>query len=99
MRGRQHSAGRLLGAMYRSHARVEALALWRLLRATAGDSKRAPPPHVYDVLKPVLLEKEKAEARLKVRPCHLWWCSLQGLGSWAQERAALSANGKRTLMV
>lgn len=34
----------------------------------AGDSKGAPPPHVYDVLKPVLLEKEKAEARLKVQP-------------------------------
>ena len=31
-----------------------------------GDSKGATPPHVYDVLKPVLLEKEKAENRLKV---------------------------------
>ncbi|KAI7838153.1 hypothetical protein COHA_008084 [Chlorella ohadii] len=30
-----------------------------------GNSKDAPPPHVYDVLKPVLLEKEKAEERLK----------------------------------
>jgi nucleoside-diphosphate-sugar epimerase len=33
----------------------------------AGDSKGATPPNVYDVLKPVLLEKEKAEARLRVR--------------------------------
>lgn len=33
-----------------------------------GDSKDAPPSQVYDVLKPVLLEKEKAEARLKVWP-------------------------------
>ena len=32
----------------------------------AGDSKDAPPPHVYEVLKPVLVEKEKAEGRLKV---------------------------------
>lgn len=40
----------------------------RLPRASprAGDSKGAPPPHVYDVLKPVLVEKEKAENRLKV---------------------------------
>eukprot|EP00241_Pyramimonas_parkeae_P004781 CAMPEP_0114257418 /NCGR_PEP_ID=MMETSP0058-20121206/18721_1 /TAXON_ID=36894 /ORGANISM="Pyramimonas parkeae, CCMP726" /LENGTH=354 /DNA_ID=CAMNT_0001372141 /DNA_START=83 /DNA_END=1148 /DNA_ORIENTATION=- len=30
-----------------------------------GDSKDAPPPQVYDVLKPVLVEKEKAEAHLK----------------------------------
>mmetsp|Transcript_8323 Transcript_8323/g.20579 ORF Transcript_8323/g.20579 Transcript_8323/m.20579 type:complete len:299 (-) Transcript_8323:101-997(-) len=30
-----------------------------------GDSKDAPPAQVYDVLKPVLLEKEKAEERLK----------------------------------
>lgn len=30
-----------------------------------GDSKAATPPNVYDVLKPVLLEKEKAEAALK----------------------------------
>lgn len=30
-----------------------------------GDSKGATPPHVYEVLKPVLLEKEKAENRLK----------------------------------
>ena len=29
-----------------------------------GSSSGAPPPHVYDALKPVLLEKEKAEARL-----------------------------------
>ncbi len=33
-----------------------------------GDSKDAPPTQVYDVLKPVLLEKEKAEEALKVRP-------------------------------
>ena len=33
-----------------------------------GDSKDAPPSQVYDVLKPVLLEKEKAEERLKVCP-------------------------------
>jgi nucleoside-diphosphate-sugar epimerase len=32
-----------------------------------GDSKDAPPTQVYDVLKPVLLEKEKAEEALKVR--------------------------------
>ena len=31
-----------------------------------GDSKDAPPTQVYDVLKPVLLEKEKAEEALKV---------------------------------
>ncbi|PSC74444.1 oxidoreductase [Micractinium conductrix] len=30
-----------------------------------GDSKSAPPPHVYEVLRPVLVEKEKAENRLK----------------------------------
>lgn len=30
-----------------------------------GDSKEAPPKQVYDVLKPVLLQKEKAEQRLK----------------------------------
>ena len=29
-----------------------------------GSSSGAPPPQVYDVLKPVLLEKDKAEARL-----------------------------------
>lgn len=34
----------------------------------AGDSKDATPPNVYEVLKPVLVEKEKAEQRLKVRP-------------------------------
>lgn len=33
-----------------------------------GDSKDAPPAQVYDVLKPVLLEKEKAEEHLKVTP-------------------------------
>ena len=31
-----------------------------------GDSKDAPPQQVYDVLKPVLIEKGKAEDRLKV---------------------------------
>lgn len=31
-----------------------------------GDSKDAPPEQVYDVLKPVLIEKGKAEERLKV---------------------------------
>lgn len=36
-----------------------------------GDSKDAPPGQVYDVLKPVLLEKEKAEEALKVRSCRL----------------------------
>ena len=30
-----------------------------------GDSRDAPPSQVYDVLKPVLLEKEKAEEHLK----------------------------------
>ena len=33
-----------------------------------GDSKDAPPQQVYDVLKPVLIEKGKAEEKLKVRP-------------------------------
>ncbi|CAK0784813.1 hypothetical protein CVIRNUC_008017 [Coccomyxa viridis] len=33
-----------------------------------GDSKDAPPTQVYDVLKPVLLEKEKAEEALKGSP-------------------------------
>ncbi len=31
-----------------------------------GDSKQATPPNVYEVLKPVLVEKEKAEQRLRV---------------------------------
>ena len=31
-----------------------------------GDSKAAPPRQVYDVLEPILVEKEKAEERLKV---------------------------------
>lgn len=31
-----------------------------------GDSKAAPPRQVYDVLEPILLEKEKAEERLKL---------------------------------
>jgi len=31
-----------------------------------GDSKDAPPEQVYDVLKPVLIEKGKAEEKLKV---------------------------------
>lgn len=35
-----------------------------------GDSRDAPPEKVYDVLAPVLLEKEKAEAYLKVRLCN-----------------------------
>ena len=35
-----------------------------------GDSKDAPPGQVYDVLKPVLLEKEKAEEALKVISCY-----------------------------
>lgn len=34
-----------------------------------GDSKDAPAQQVYDTLKPVLLEKEKAEEALKVRNC------------------------------
>ena len=34
-----------------------------------GNSKDAPPQQVYDVLKPVLIEKGKAEEKLKV--CHL----------------------------
>jgi len=33
----------------------------------AGDSKAATPPNVYETLKPVLVEKEKAEKRLQVR--------------------------------
>ena len=32
-----------------------------------GDSRDAPPSQVYEVLKPVLLEKERAEAHLKAR--------------------------------
>ena len=32
-----------------------------------GDSQEAPPEQVYDVLKPVLIEKGKAEDRLRVR--------------------------------
>eukprot|EP00887_Chlorella_sp_A99_P001674 scaffold8.g1674.t1 len=32
-----------------------------------GDSKDATPPNVYEVLRPLLLEKEKAEQRLKAR--------------------------------
>ncbi|KAK9907542.1 hypothetical protein WJX75_005616 [Coccomyxa subellipsoidea] len=38
-----------------------------------GDSKDAPPSQVYDVLKPVLLEKEKAEERLKSTGGKLEW--------------------------
>lgn len=34
-----------------------------------GDSKDAPAQQVYDTLKPVLVEKEKAEEALKVRLC------------------------------
>lgn len=33
-----------------------------------GDSQDAPPKQVYDVLKPVLIEKAKAEEHLKVHP-------------------------------
>lgn len=36
-----------------------------------GDSKDAPPRQVYDVLEPVLIEKEKAESALLV-----WFCSI-----------------------
>ncbi|BDA48088.1 Uncharacterized protein At2g34460, chloroplastic at C-terminar half [Coccomyxa sp. Obi] len=38
-----------------------------------GDSKDAPPSQVYDVLKPVLLEKEKAEERLKQAGGQVQW--------------------------
>ena len=34
-----------------------------------GDSKDAPPEQVYNVLKPVLVEKGKAEDKLKVSTC------------------------------
>lgn len=37
-----------------------------------GDSKDAPPQQVYDVLKPVLIEKGKAEEKLKVRLSHMY---------------------------
>ena len=39
-----------------------------------GDSKDAPPKQVYDVLKSVLVEKEKAENHLRVRMqlAHRW---------------------------
>ena len=40
-----------------------------------GDSKDAPPMQVYDVLKPVLLEKEKAEEALKVTTLHFIFSS------------------------
>jgi len=60
----------------------------------AGDSKGATPPHVYDVLKPVLLEKEKAEDRLKVcwalrhSPCRCSLpCSLPKAGCWVSNVA------------
>ncbi|KAK9820970.1 hypothetical protein WJX81_003448 [Elliptochloris bilobata] len=38
-----------------------------------GDSKDAPPAQVYDILKPVLLEKEKAEQRLKEIGSDMEW--------------------------
>lgn len=38
-----------------------------------GESKAATPPNVYEVLRPVLVEKEKAEKRLKVS-----WAALGG---------------------
>jgi nucleoside-diphosphate-sugar epimerase len=43
-----------------------------------GNSKLAPPSQVYDVLKPVLLEKEKAEEHLKVlqSAAHRFACTL-----------------------
>ena len=34
-----------------------------------GNSQEAPPAQVYDVLKPVLIEKGKAEDKLKVSCC------------------------------
>ena len=46
---------------------AEAAGVKRFILVTSigtGSSKDAPPPQVYDVLKPVLLEKEKAENRL-----------------------------------
>ena len=44
-----------------------------------GDSKNAPSEEVYNVLEPVLLEKEKAEAALMVRSRgrHLASCNVQ----------------------
>jgi hypothetical protein len=40
-----------------------------------GDSKDAPGPEVYKVLEPVLLEKNKAEEKLKVCVgCWLFGC-------------------------
>ena len=62
-----------------------------------GDSKDAPPSQVYDVLKPVLLEKEKAEERLKVgTKCPHSVCSMcssahladvAGMRLWARRHA------------
>mmetsp|Transcript_1194 Transcript_1194/g.4219 ORF Transcript_1194/g.4219 Transcript_1194/m.4219 type:complete len:267 (+) Transcript_1194:72-872(+) len=46
---------------------AEAAGVKRFILVTSigtGSSKDAPPPQVYDVLKPVLLEKQKAEDRL-----------------------------------
>lgn len=52
-----------------------------------GDSKDAPGEKVYKVLEPVLLEKNKAEERLKVRVCrhssHAAWPPQGGGGSYA----------------
>lgn len=44
-----------------------------------GDSKDAPPRQVYDVLKSVLVEKEKAEEKLKVYFNHksMKFCPIQ----------------------
>jgi hypothetical protein len=50
-------------------AHAPAFSLFALLQVTSigcGDSKDAPGEKVYEVLKPVLLEKDKAEEALKV---------------------------------
>ena len=56
-----------LVAMLQCRAQPVARSAPSVLLLPAGDSKSAPPPHVYEVLRPVLVEKEKAENRLKVR--------------------------------
>eukprot|EP00958_Prasinococcus_capsulatus_P028786 scaffold7214_cov410-Prasinococcus_capsulatus_cf.AAC.26 len=51
---------------------AEAAGVKRFILVTSigtGSSKDAPPPQVYDVLKPVLLEKQKAEDRLMKSRC------------------------------
>ena len=71
-----------------------------------GDSKDAPPTQVYDVLKPVLLEKEKAEEALKVRQPALGQatttaCNMEpGVlhGRKVQGRVSLSSSLQRLLM-